>query len=136
MNRYDFSAATPLRKDVHGFSPLMWHALAAALLIAVITMGCSSGDSGASAGPKPAMGPTAPQTVAADTSALSPLARTPQAVRDAFANDYRFGATVTKVKHRLMPDGFVHYTINSTDPEGTAHVDEYRADGVKVAPVK
>jgi hypothetical protein len=124
--------------DDRTFPPMFWHALVVALLIAVITAGCSSGNSSpAPAKPAGPMGPVAPAPVAPDTSPLSPLARAPKAVQDAFAKDYPDGATVAKVRHRLMPDGFVHYTINSTDLRyGKAHEDEYRADGVKVPATK
>jgi hypothetical protein len=123
-----------------GFSPFLWHVVIAALLVTLITSGCSSGNSsGGSPGAKPGapMGPFAPaKPAAAEPSALSPLARAPKAVRDAFNNDYRDGANVTKMRHMLMPDGLVHYTITSTDSSGKEHVDEYRADGVKVNAAK
>src|SRR4051812_27439763 len=127
-------------EDRHGFSPLVWHVVAVALLVTAMTAGCSSGNSGGgSAGAKPGtpMGPSAPaKPTAAEPSPLSPLSRAPKAVRDTFNKDYPDGANVTKMRHMLMPDGLVHYTLTSTTPDGKVHVDEYRADGVKVNAAK
>jgi hypothetical protein len=128
--------------DGEGFSPMVWHALVAALLVALITTaGCQSGDSSA-AGPKPApMGPFATAKPAAPAPGpLDPIMRAPQAVRDAYAKDHRDDETlltVTKVQHRMMPDNYVHYTLTSKDAAGkTTLVEEYRADGLRITPKK
>src|SRR5262249_36607772 len=124
-----------------GFSPMVWHALVAALLLALITAaGCQSGDSGA-AGPKPAMGPLpAAKPAAPAPGPLDPIMRAPQAVRDAYAKDHRDDetpGTVTKVQHRMMPDNYVHYTLTSKDAAGkTMIVEEYRSDGLRITPKK
>lgn len=130
--------------QANGFSPMVWHALVAALLLALITAGagCQSGDSNPSAAPKPAqMGPYAPAKPAATAPGpLDPVMRAPQAVRDAYAKDHRDDETpltVTKVQHRMMPDNYVHYTLTSKDASGkTTVVEEYRSDGLRITPKK
>jgi hypothetical protein len=128
--------------EVEGFSPMVWHALVAALLLALITAaGCQSGDSNPSAAPKPAqMGPfAAPKPAATAPGPLDPIMRAPQAVRDSYFKDHRDDetpVTVTKVQHRMMPDNYVHYTLTSKDSTGKTMVEEYRADGLRITPKK
>ena len=102
------------------FSTAMWHALAAGLIL-LLASGCKETNPGA-----PAVQP-APAPVAS-TSSLSQL---PKPVQDAFKKEYK-NSKIVRVSHRMHPDGVAHYTINSVDEKGKSHVDEYRADGVKV----
>src|SRR4051794_9229535 len=104
--------------------PILWQIVVAAVLFALATSGCKT-----SAAPA---GAPAAQAAPAPVASTSMLDRLPAPVREKFVKD-REGATVQRVKHRLYPDGVVHYMISSTDAKGVHHEDEYRADGVLVS---
>ena len=108
---------------------VVWHVLAAMLMLLLTTTSGCTHDAPATAG-APAVQP-APAPVAS----MNKLDQLPPPVRDAFMRDRR-DATVLRTSHRMMTDGVVHYTITSTAADGAAHTDEYRADGVHVGDIQ
>jgi hypothetical protein len=104
-----------------------WQVVSLVLLLAIATYGCNQ-DGGAAGAPAP----WADAQPAAPVAATSALARAPEPVRTAFAKHHP-GSTVTRVRHRLMPDGSVHYTLSSTDARGESREDVYHANGTLVS---
>ena len=107
-------------------SRILWHTAAAALLatLATFSPGCNSGTSAAA---------PSQQTVPVPKASMDKSDQLPPAVRDSFFKD-REGSTVLRVKHRMQPDGMVHYTISSIDAQQQTHSDEYRSDGMRIGP--